>query len=77
MSCRHRSLEIVSNDEIKNTVRCIHCKEVVAEWTLEHLEERFDTVFGRVNETGDESVFPVKPSEFLRELTDDERKELR
>lgn len=77
MSCRHRSLEIVSNDEIKKTVRCTKCKEIIAEWTLEHLEERFDSVFGRVNETGYESTFPVKHSEFLRELTEDEREELR
>lgn len=77
MACRHRSLEIVSSDEIKKTVRCTHCKEIIAEWTLEHLEERFDTVFGKVNETGYESTIPVKQSEFLRELTETEREELR
>lgn len=76
MACRHRSLEIVSNDEIKKTVRCMTCKETVAEWTSEQVEERFESVFGSY-ETGYESTFTVSEHEFLRDLTDDEREELR
>ena len=51
MACRHRSLEIVSSDELKKTVRCMTCKETVAEWTSEQIEERFESVFGNY-ETG-------------------------
>jgi hypothetical protein len=76
MACRHRSLEIVSSDELKKTVRCMTCKETVAEWTSEQIEERFESVFGNY-ETGYESTFTIPEHEFLRDLTDDEREELR
>ena len=51
-------------------------KETVAEWTSEQVEERFESVFGSY-ETGYESTFTVSEHEFLRDLTDDEREELR
>ena len=46
------------------------------EWTSEQVEERFESVFGNY-ETGYESTFTVPEHEFLRDLTDDEREELR
>jgi len=73
--CRHRSLEIISADvNVNHTVRCISCKEVMASWSNEHLQERFDTMFGFDN-LFTNSI--PKEETFLRELTDCEREELR
>jgi hypothetical protein len=45
----------------------------MASWSHEHLQERFDTVFGLSEFTN--SLHQT--SDFLRKLTDDEREELR
>jgi hypothetical protein len=74
MSCTHRSLEIVSSDEVKSIVRCTKCKEIVCEWSHEHLQDRMTETFGLDN-INFESSFPN--NDFLRELTDLEREELK
>jgi|TARA_B110000263_G_C15265132_1_gene490749 hypothetical protein len=67
-------LEIVSSDEVKSIVRCTKCKEIVCEWSHEHLQDRMTETFGLDN-INFESSFPN--NDFLRELTDLEREELK
>ena len=78
--CRHRSLEVVGSDEVKSIVRCVNCKEVIGEWSKEHLQHRMDTIFGQFNIESEIHTFKSSMGEsidFLRELTEDEREELR
>ena len=79
MSCKHRSIEIVSPDEVNSIVRCINCKEIIGEWTHEHLQERFENVFGDFNMESIISTFTNSFPDFTlgRELTEEERVELR
>lgn len=78
MQCRHRSLEVLSSNNINTVVRCIKCKEIIGEWTHEHLKERFDTAFGSFNIESQVSTFKgLDEQPFLRELTEEEREELR
>lgn len=79
MSCKHRSIEIISPDEVYSIVRCVDCKEIISEWTHEHLQERFTSVFGSLNVESSIFTSSLKSdsTEFLRELTDEERVELR
>jgi|LWDU01.1.fsa_nt_gi hypothetical protein len=76
MSCTHKSLEVVSSDEVQSIVRCTKCKEIVCEWSHEHLQNRMDTAFGIDHNISFENSIPVT-TDFLRELTELEREELK